>query len=128
MIFRKTRDIIEIGIYPVIYGYRVRAGVIGDGYVYLDYCAGADQKQVENIYSMVETIINSRMNMMKPDMSKNEKSGFIFKVFPKQNRKPMFNDPECFVELAKLSGAELIPVNLDNLSEERVKYLEKLFY
>jgi len=48
---------IEMGIYPVMFGYRVRAGYIGSMFCELDWCGGDDQAQLEILYSIAKNII-----------------------------------------------------------------------
>lgn len=51
---------IEMGIYPTIFGYRVRAGYVGNGIYELDWCGGDDQKQVELLYSIMKNILEHK--------------------------------------------------------------------
>lgn len=51
---------IEMGIYPTIFGYRVRAGYVGSGIYELDWCGGDDQKQVELLYSIMKNILEHK--------------------------------------------------------------------
>ena len=37
MMFRKVRDGIEIGIAPMMYGYNIKAGILGDNTYWIDY-------------------------------------------------------------------------------------------
>ncbi len=84
MMFRKVSEDgkIEVAIHPVIFGFRVVAGYVGSQCYSLNYCAGNEQGYIELIYSMVIVAL--------------EVANGNFKVFPHQNVKPMFNDPECF--------------------------------
>jgi len=126
LIFRKVRNGIEVGVYPVIFGYRIRAGIVGDGFCHLDYCAGADLKEVENIYSLVISIMNNKMDAMINEANEipsiRDVSHFTFKDFPRQHVKPMFNDHECFMALAEMCGPEIISVKLPNLAARKVKH------
>ena len=118
MIFRKIRDGIEVGVYPVLFGYRIRAGIIGDGAGCIDYCAGNDLKEVENIYSLVISIMNKLM----------DEGIFLgvrdaaYHIFPRQQVKPMFNDFECFMKLSELCGPEIISIHLPNLAARKVRH------
>ncbi len=38
---------IEMGIHPVIFGYRVRAGYVGNMFYELDWCGGDKQEDLE---------------------------------------------------------------------------------
>lgn len=81
---------IELGIYPVIFGWRIHAGYIGDFYYHIDYCCGDKKDMVEFLLSVVKNIL--------------EKNNYDFKVLPNQNIKPVFNDRECFPNLIELAG------------------------
>lgn len=112
LIFRKVRDNIEIGICPMLYSFRIRAGVIGDGYCYLDYDAGKSIKEIEDVYSLVLSAISKRMD------SGITQAPFIFKDFPIQSRRPMANDHECFLKLDELCGQEILSIYQLNIKEE----------
>lgn len=43
---------IEIGVFPVMFGYRVRIGYVGSGFLEVDWCAGPGQENVERLYSL----------------------------------------------------------------------------
>lgn len=51
---------IEMGIYPTIYGFRIRAGKVGSMFYYLDWCCGARQNDVEMVYAVMKRILESR--------------------------------------------------------------------
>lgn len=104
---------VEIGVYPVLYGYRVQAGYINTGCYELDYCCGAEQKNVDLIFSIVKTIL--------------EKNDLNFKIFPFQNIKPVFNDAKCFSKLLELSSPELEIIKTDNVQEIRRDVMSNLF-
>lgn len=74
--------LIEIGVYPVIYGYRIRAGFAGYMVCELDWCAGADWERVNRLYSIMMAILGQRPE--GPD---------CFDDLPSQSRvKPFYND------------------------------------
>jgi len=87
---RKVSGTIELGVYRVLFGYRVRAGYIGNGYCDIDYCCGDDPVMISRVYSAVLTILSNRDEI------------YAFKDFPIQNSKPMVNDRVCFVNLLKM--------------------------
>ena len=104
---------LEVCVYPVLFGFRVRSGTAGMGFYELDYCAGADHKAVEAIYQMVVAVL--------------DKYG-KYDVFPFQRRKPMYNDPGCAAELVRLSaGSVLIEVDFSDIHELKSKYLKGLW-
>jgi len=86
-----TDGTVEVGVYAVLFGFRVRAGMVGHSWCELDYCGGADQETVERIYSAVLATLETQE---RPNWD----------VFPTQVRKPMGNDPECMQELETLAG------------------------
>ena len=99
---RMTSGRVEIGVYRVIFGYRVRAGYIGNGYVHIDYCCGADQEWIRRVYAAVLTILSAR------------DEANAFKGFPVQTVKPMSEDYPCFVNLAKMmKGTPPIKVDIE---------------
>lgn len=51
---------IEMGIHPVIFGYRVRAGYVGEDFFMFDWCGGADQTQTELLYSIAKNILEHK--------------------------------------------------------------------
>ena len=51
---------IEMGIYPVIFGYRIRAGYSGYMHYEFDWCGGDDQSQVELLYSIAKNILENK--------------------------------------------------------------------
>lgn len=125
-IYRRVRKVgtlpkIEIGVYPVMFGYRIRVGMVGSWAVELDYCAGAQQEDVENIYALTMAVLNKNMNKIQPFHRIRD----IFEGFPRQDVKPMFNDPDCFNELTKAAGKDVEKVELKGLKERRNQYFKK---
>lgn len=105
---------IEIGVYPVIFGFRVRVGYTGYGCYELDYCAGDKIQDIEALYSAVLTILT--------------KYSGNFNVFPAQKVKPMYNDPECWVKLLELiKDVEPIQVKTPDVDSMKAEYLKKLW-
>lgn len=74
---------IIFGIYPVMFGYRIRAGYIGLQWYELDWCAGDDPIQINLLYSICNHCLLLRD---KKDP---------FKDLPRISKiKPFYNDPE----------------------------------
>ncbi len=119
MIFRKVRDNIEIGICPMLSSFRIRAGVIGEGYCWIDYDAGKNINEIENIYSLCISIINKRMDSLDKIPA-----NIIFHDFPRQIKKPMVLDHECFMNLDLLCGPEIISIRIkpEELQERKIKW------
>ena len=54
-------DVVHIGTFRVMYGWRVRAGFCKESYgMRLDWCGGANWKDVERLYSLLYAILSSR--------------------------------------------------------------------
>lgn len=103
---------IEIAIHPVIFGYRVRAGYVGDGWVQLDWCGGNDQAQLELLYSIAKNILEHKGN---------------FEGVPgKSNIKPFYKDFEFVDKILSLTTGKLDVIKLKSLHECRVKMLATL--
>jgi hypothetical protein len=87
-------DLVEIGAYKVMFGWRVRAGFCGSSVCELDWCGGAEWKDVERLYSLCVAIL-----------SKKEENSFCFDgVPPYSNKKPFFKD-KAFIEIcSNLAG------------------------
>lgn len=85
---------VDLGVAPVIFGYRVRAGFADDFHYNLDYCAGPEQRQVQLLFDLVKAIL-----------SQQPYSPRLFDIFPRQDIKPIFRDPECFTKLWHLYHA-----------------------
>lgn len=88
---------IEMGIWPVMYGMRIRAGFLEPGCTHslfykLDYCAGADQLWMQQIYSLVKSILEHR-----------EVDTNAFNGFPAQIVKPMIKDFDCLMGLIRMA-------------------------
>jgi hypothetical protein len=79
-------DNLVIGVYPVIFGFRVRAGFKNDYSYGIDYCCGNSKGDVELIFSVVKNIIEQR--------SENPFAGF-----PRQDMKPFMKNKTEFKQL-----------------------------
>lgn len=53
-------ELVEMGVYKVIYGWRVRAGFVGEPTVNLDWCAGGNWSDVERLYSLCSAVLSNR--------------------------------------------------------------------
>lgn len=103
---------IEIGIYPVMFGFRVRGGLNGDFFCPIDYCAGDKQEFIELLFTMVKEIL------MRYDSTENSENPFS--VFPEQHRKPFFLDLENFPKLLNFFE------NIDSLEIQKLPNLNTL--
>lgn len=57
---------IEIGVYPVLYGMRVRAGFVGQGWTHLDWCCGSSQETLEWGYGAILHLLSKRLGSESP--------------------------------------------------------------
>jgi hypothetical protein len=87
-------DLVEIGVYKVMFGWRVRAGFCGSPVCELDWCGGAEWKDVERLYSLCVAIL-----------SKKEEDLLCFdKIPPYSNKKPFFKDKDFIETCSNLAG------------------------
>lgn len=115
--FRHVSDdgLIHLGIYPVLYGFRVRAGYTTDMNFYeIDWCGGSSTAQVKRLFDMaVDAIVQNGS----------------LKGFPTTSRiKPFFNDLEFIATIANLIGdgnghsdIEITPNQLEDYRAEELK-------
>lgn len=105
---------VEIGIHMVMFGWRIRAGYIGDCWCQLDYCCGNDPRMVQYMLSVCKSIL--------------EKNNCDFDIFPRQDIKPIINDPVCFIKLTELSGhGDFEMVDIPDLVKLRREIMDKIF-
>lgn len=107
----------EMGIYPVMYGFRIRAGMVGDYFCLVDYCAGNDG-------TMVNLLYNIMFNMIKGRAAEGE---YPFRNLPYQSVKPMLSDPECLQGLVALTDEYPVDTIIKITSEELYSYRMKTF-
>lgn len=53
---------LEIGIFPVIFGYRVRAGYNRHSVVEIDWCCGRDDNAIKQAYSIAMNVLGNRQD------------------------------------------------------------------
>lgn len=103
---------IELGVYPVMFGYRVRAGFTNFEWSEIDWCGGANQTQVELLYSIAKNILEKQGN---------------FKGMPMcSDIKPFYNDEEFSKYIHSKVSKPLEIVQLKPLSEYRDKLMKRL--
>lgn len=105
---------IEMGVYPVLFGFRIRAGFAGYMCYEIDYCCGSEQEDVEFIYTMTRNILEQQ-----------EFSRKVFEVFPFQERKPFFTDVENFALFLKLIKPDFIDIKLPDIYAAKREYLNQ---
>ena len=81
---------IEIGLCPVLYGFRVQVAPVGCSTYCFNYCGGGDQYQVSKLFGMVLHILRGQD---VPDYS----------VFPREKIRPYFNSPEVLAEFERIA-------------------------
>ena len=57
--------LVEMGVYRVLYGYRVKAGFVGDAGSVLDWCGGGNWKDVERLYSLCKAILERKSESLR---------------------------------------------------------------
>lgn len=115
---------IEMGIYPVMFGFRVRAGRVdrekGFALTYdVDWCGGADEAQVQMLYAICRTILEKR----NPQNA--------FDGIPGASKiKPFFKDSDFVDTVTKISGpiGSLPSITKQDLAEIKGKFLQETFY
>ena len=76
--------LVEIGTHEVMFGFRVRAGFVGDAGCALDWCAGDSWENIERLYSVCYNILEQR----------NEDRSCFWGLPSYSDIKPFFNDPK----------------------------------
>lgn len=88
----------EIGIYPVMFGVRVRAGKVGCQGLDIDYCAGTDPVFLGQLLTTVMTILETFPESLN--------SQELHTILPMYNKKPINLDP-CWEQLQQLAKERL---------------------
>lgn len=104
---------IEIGIHPVMFGFRVVGGYTKAQWYEIDWCGGADQTQVELLYSIAKNILEHKGT---------------FDGLPNCSRiKPFYNDTEFVDYVNSLVTKPIELVKLMPLHLDKQKLLKNLF-
>lgn len=120
---------IEIGLHPVAFGWRVRAGVVEEvdsyaKYYFIDLCSGDNPKHISLIYSTAMNTIIHSIPLLKTDRSQKA----LENIFPRFDIKPIVNDPSFpgFLE-ANIGGNELqfVDISQEELDEFREILMDK---
>jgi hypothetical protein len=85
----------ELGYCQMLYGIRIRLGVAGNGWCNLDYCAGDSPLHQQMLLHCVRTILSR--------VPESIRERDLEDMFPRQNMKPINNDPECFDALIAMA-------------------------
>lgn len=85
----------QIGLVPMLFGVRVRAGRTDDRYtVALDYCAGADLQFQRELLATVIVILS--------EIPEEATHRDIHRFFPESTVKPIDRDPICWPVLKRM--------------------------
>lgn len=88
----------EIGIYPVLFGVRVRGGRVGCQGLDIDYCAGNDPVFLSQLLTTVMSILESFPETLT--------SQELHTLLPGYEKKPINLDP-CWEKLQQLAKERL---------------------
>ncbi len=109
----------EIGIHPVLYGFRIRAGVRESQWCDIDYCCRQDLSLLNLAYNCVQTIMQERA-------LKNES---VFENFPIPENK-FYNDTLAISSLIKMmtecGPCEPVKITLEELQSYREEMFQNL--
>lgn len=86
----------QLGVWSVLYGGRVRAGVVGSGVLVVDYCAGRDATHICEALGLVREILSA----LPEDVTEDE----VAALMPGYERKPIHNDKTCVPRLMALAA------------------------
>jgi hypothetical protein len=89
----------ELGLVPMLFGVRVRAGLNGAEWCDIDYCAGADQAFQVELLITVLTILESFPESIT--------SSELYKRMPGFKRKPINQDP-CWGQLQRMAREAIV--------------------
>jgi hypothetical protein len=94
--FESVNHVWEWGLTPMIFGVRIRAGMVGEIGCELDYCAGADLNYVMLWLGFISAIMSMLPEEVTPQT--------LNSLFPKQSVEPLSNDQQCMDKLFKLAA------------------------
>ncbi len=111
---------VEIGIYPTMYGFRARAGFVGDSWVQLDWCAGDNQLAIEWLFTRMKVMLSARVE-----------NKHVFDGIPTNSDiKPFYKDHKFVISICKLYELVSPPQEdqkLPNLRDLKIGYVNNLF-
>jgi len=88
----------EMGFRQMLFGLRVSAGLSGSGGVTLDYCAGGRLQDQLLLFGVILRLLER--------LPEEITEGELRRLLPKENRRPIRNDPECLAALLVLAGTD----------------------
>lgn len=87
----------EVGLVPVLYGVRVRAGLVGAAGVEIDYCAGDDR---DFQFHLLVTIVSILSNLPETITERE-----LQDMMPTYKVRPINHDP-CWIKLQKMATSK----------------------
>lgn len=116
---------LEVGLYPVMFGWRIRGGIVIPQKGYAEYysfdlCAGDKPEYISLIYTTTLNLIAKNLKNIKKDPNHLG----ISRIFPMFDIKPIVNDlffPDFLT--ANLGGTEHVSVTVDQLAECRSEFM-----
>lgn len=78
----------------MMFGNRVRAGLVGRDWCTIDYCAGADREFLKELIVTIMLILES--------FDESVKEGEVESILPSFTIKPINKDPYCWAALKRL--------------------------
>ncbi len=101
--------LVNMALYPVIFGWRVRGWLSTGHCCHIDWCAGGEQGEAEKLYSMLYNILSSR-----------EEDEHAFDNLPEASRKkPYYYDSYFVAAVARNLVAPFELLKLPPLDELR---------
>lgn len=86
--------LVEIGVYKVLFGFRIRSGFIGSSFCNIDWCGGNDWNDIEKLYRIAISILSQR-----------EENTACFEGIPEFSTvKPFYNDLGFTWKICSLAG------------------------
>lgn len=85
----------ELGLVPMLFGVRVRVGLVGELGPELDYCAGADHA----MQFLLLGLLSGYLLRLPEEISRYD----LRALFPIQHKRPMVEDKECWGKILNLA-------------------------
>ena len=105
---------VELGIYPVMYGFRVRAGWNGSVCCQWDWCCGAEDPVIREGFSIAKKLLWERRDDENP----------FFGIPTYSEIKPYPKDPKFSIAIRSLAGQFEIDPNIPSALELRKEFIE----
>jgi hypothetical protein len=86
----------EWGLVPMLFGTRIRVGLVGDGGPTLDYCCGSNRDE----WFLFLGLISGHMMWLPEEITPQE----LLAIFPVQHKRPLDQDPVCREKLLALGS------------------------